>query len=181
MIFKDYYKILGFDTNKVSISEIKNSYRELAKKYHPDININDDGHSEEIFKDINEAYRTLSNEKSRRKYDFSWNKYIGKYRTKEKIDENKSVKNMFFSMLLGENIEREKDLPKIYGDDINTGIDIEIEQAFFGANKKLKIKLKDGQYRIVDLEIPSGIQNGEIIKLEGMRRKTEKMEEKMEI
>ena len=38
MIFKDYYKILGFNTNKVSLDDIKNAYREMAKKYHPDSN-----------------------------------------------------------------------------------------------------------------------------------------------
>ena len=39
MIFKDYYKILGLETNKVSIDEIKIAYREQAKKYHPDVNL----------------------------------------------------------------------------------------------------------------------------------------------
>ena len=37
MIFKDYYKILGLETNKVSVEEIKIAYREQAKKYHPDL------------------------------------------------------------------------------------------------------------------------------------------------
>ena len=38
MIFKDYYKILGLEDNKVTPEEIKTAYREQAKKYHPDIN-----------------------------------------------------------------------------------------------------------------------------------------------
>ena len=38
MIFKDYYKILNLDTNKVTESQIKIAFREQAKKYHPDIN-----------------------------------------------------------------------------------------------------------------------------------------------
>ena len=41
MIFKDYYKILGLETNKVSVEEIKIAYREQAKKYHPDMNPGD--------------------------------------------------------------------------------------------------------------------------------------------
>ena len=65
MIFKDYYKILGLQTNKVSGAEIKSAYREQAKKYHPDIN----QRYEERFKDINEAYRVLSDGISKRKYD----------------------------------------------------------------------------------------------------------------
>ena len=51
MAFKDYYKILGFDSNKVSIAEIKIAYREQAKKYHPDINKGNEEY-ESIFKDI---------------------------------------------------------------------------------------------------------------------------------
>lgn len=59
MIFKDYYKILGLNTNKVTPEEIKVAYREQAKKYHPDVNIGN-SNAEERFKDINEAYKVLS-------------------------------------------------------------------------------------------------------------------------
>ena len=59
MIFKDYYKILGLENNKVNMEEIKTAFREQAKKYHPDVN--NGSFSEERFKDINEAYRVLSN------------------------------------------------------------------------------------------------------------------------
>ena len=38
MIFKDYYKILGLDSNRISMSDIKIAYKEQAKKYHPDLN-----------------------------------------------------------------------------------------------------------------------------------------------
>ena len=68
MVFKNYYKILGLESNKVSSDEIKMAYRELAKKYHPDMNSNvNNSEYEEIFKDINEAYRTLSNPKLKKK------------------------------------------------------------------------------------------------------------------
>ena len=53
MIFKDYYKILGLETNKVSVEEIKIAYREQAKKYHPDLNAGDNRYEERL-KDINE-------------------------------------------------------------------------------------------------------------------------------
>ena len=68
MIFKDYYKILGLKNNNVTAEEIKQAYREQAKKYHPDINTTSD-FAEERFKDINEAYRMLSNATTKRKYD----------------------------------------------------------------------------------------------------------------
>ena len=77
MIFKDYYKILGFETNKITIDDIKIAFREQAKKYHPDLNEGSEN-AEERFKDINEAYRILSNPVSRKKYDKNWNSNIGK-------------------------------------------------------------------------------------------------------
>ena len=52
MVFKDYYKILGLESSKVTSDEIKIAYREMAKKYHPDINVGD-SRAEEVFKDVN--------------------------------------------------------------------------------------------------------------------------------
>ena len=56
MGFKDYYEILGLQSNKVTDTQIKNAYREYVKKYHPDVN-SGNKISEERFKDIGEAYR----------------------------------------------------------------------------------------------------------------------------
>jgi DnaJ-class molecular chaperone with C-terminal Zn finger domain len=64
---KDYYKILGVNKNATS-SEIKKAYRELAKKYHPDKN-KGNIEAEEKFKEIQEAYDTLGDEKKRKEYD----------------------------------------------------------------------------------------------------------------
>lgn len=64
---KDYYKIL--ETNKnASQEEIKQKYRELAKRWHPDANGNS-RESEEKFKDIAEAYSVLSSPVKRKEYD----------------------------------------------------------------------------------------------------------------
>jgi molecular chaperone DnaJ len=63
---KDYYTILGVD-RKASADEIKAAYKKLAKQHHPDIN--KDKSSEEKFKEINEAYRVLGDEKKRASYD----------------------------------------------------------------------------------------------------------------
>ncbi|MEQ8225410.1 MAG: DnaJ domain-containing protein, partial [Candidatus Eremiobacterota bacterium] len=65
MKFKDYYKILSVD-KKSDIKTIKNAYRKLARKYHPDVNPNDP-HAEERFKEINEAYEVLSDPEKRKK------------------------------------------------------------------------------------------------------------------
>jgi len=67
MEYKDYYKILDISKN-ASESEIKNAYRKLARKFHPDLNPGNKS-SEERFKEINEANEVLSDPEKRRKYD----------------------------------------------------------------------------------------------------------------
>jgi len=64
---QDYYETLGVARN-ASEDEIKKSYRKLAMKYHPDRNPGDKS-SEEKFKEVKEAYETLSDEKRRAAYD----------------------------------------------------------------------------------------------------------------
>jgi molecular chaperone DnaJ len=64
---KDYYKTLGV-AKGASADEIKKSYRKLARKYHPDAN-KGDSKAEARFKEISEAYNTLSDEKRRKEYD----------------------------------------------------------------------------------------------------------------
>lgn len=61
--FKDYYKVLGVSEN-ASPEDIKKAYYRLAHKYHPD-----KGGDEEKFKEVNEAYQTLSDKKKRAQYD----------------------------------------------------------------------------------------------------------------
>ena len=63
----DYYEVLGVSKN-ASDEEIKNAYRKLAKKYHPDINPGNSD-AEEKFKKINEAYTVLSDKAQRSRYD----------------------------------------------------------------------------------------------------------------
>ena len=65
--YKDYYEILGV-SRSASDSEIKKSFRKLAREYHPDV-AKDKKRAEEKFKEINEAYEVLSDAAKRKKYD----------------------------------------------------------------------------------------------------------------
>ena len=67
MKYKDYYEILGL-TRSASDAEIKSAYRKLARKYHPDSN-QGNREAEEKFKEVNDAYTILSDERKRADYD----------------------------------------------------------------------------------------------------------------
>src|SRR5438876_1073094 len=64
---RDYYDVLGLKRG-ASQKEIKQAYRKLARKHHPDVNPGDKG-AEERFKEINSAYEVLSDAEKRNKYD----------------------------------------------------------------------------------------------------------------
>src|SRR3972149_3736014 len=64
---RDYYDVLGLKRG-ASQKEIKQAYRKLARKHHPDVNPGDKG-AEERFKDINRAHEVLSDVAKRAKYD----------------------------------------------------------------------------------------------------------------
>src|ERR1035437_7626605 len=67
MDFVDYYKILGIDKTATP-KDIKNAYRKLARKHHPDLNPNDKD-AKKNFQQINEANEVLSDPEKRKKYD----------------------------------------------------------------------------------------------------------------
>ena len=173
MIFKDYYKILGLETSKISLQELKIAYRDAAKKYHPDVNVGDKV-AEEKFKDISEAYRILSNTSTKRKYDRIWNRNVGNNINKndEKIDMKFSD---FFCMFFG-NSENKKSTAKDKkvlnnGENIETQIDLSIEETFYGCNKKISLKTIGGKLKTFDVKIPAGIRNNEKIRLIGQGKK----------
>ena len=177
MIFKDYYKILGLETNKVGTDEIKAAYRDQAKKYHPDVNVGVRG-AEERFKDINEAYQTLINEQTRKKYDRMWNSKIKRKMAKEQKKEGTktTTRNEILSILFGinnekvENVTHKKEknakIP-VQGEDVETEIPISVIEGFYGQTKKISLRTVNGKMKNFEVKIPAGIRNGEMIRLIG--------------
>lgn len=172
MSFKDYYNVLGLNSNKVTLDEIKFAYREQAKKYHPDMHA---GHSvlEEKFKEINEAYRILSDPKSRKRYDRNWFIYTERKKRLQNKDREvkKSFKEKIIDILFGMTIPRAQTAKRskepINGENIETEVDVNVVEAFNGVSKKLKLLAVDGKTKTFNLNIPEGVQDGDKIRFIG--------------
>lgn len=173
MIFKDYYKILELETNKVKIEQIRTAYREQAKKYHPDVNVGNT-QSEERFKDINEAYKVLSQPTARRKYDRMWNTYIGNKQKKQEYEESRrergSVFSEFFNLFFGNvasSKKEQKSKNAVKGENVETAITISVAEGFYGTTKKISLRTVEGKIKTFSVDVPAGIRNGEKIRLIG--------------
>ena len=169
---KNYYKILELDTNKVTLDEIKIAYRTVAKKYHPDVNIGDKL-AEERIKDINEAYRVLTNPQTKRKYDRIWNANANRKKRafNKEGEQSKTALSNFFYMFFGdveENqpIKKAKEVP-VKGENIETSINIDLAEAFYGTKKNVTLKTLNGNPKTVLVPVPEGIRNGDKVRIVG--------------
>lgn len=102
----DYYKILGV-TEQADEEEIKQAYRRLAKKYHPDLNP-DNSDAEARFKDVVEAYETLGDAEKRKKYDLKRKETGSQDRNQEKGAARATDMNINFGNFT-------KDMEKYFG------------------------------------------------------------------
>lgn len=171
MKYKNYYKILGLDSSRASEEDIKVAYRRLAKQYHPDINQGNEIASER-FKDINEAYQVLGNEESKRKYDRVHFAYKLKDSFKLKDGLNKSGFDNFVNMFVGNAVQNNKNVTNsnnipTRGDNLESTIEVTLEEAFDGIEKKLAFKQLDGKMKNVVVKIPKGVNNNSKIRLAG--------------
>lgn len=166
MIFKDYYKILNLDTSRVTINEIKIAYREQAKKYHPDVNVGNKN-CEERFKDINEAYKILSEPTSKKKYDRIWNRNVGNKNSSYKYTPNGDFFTIFFGNVAEEKTERIDAKVAAKGENVETELDLRLEEAFRGAKKSIALRTVDGSLKTINIDVPPGIRPNEKIRITG--------------
>jgi DnaJ-class molecular chaperone len=169
---KDYYQILGVNKS-ASKEEIKKAYRKLAHKYHPDKK----GGDEKKFKEVNEAYSILSNEQKRAQFDqfgstfdgfgtnagqqaggfggFDFSQFTGSSNFNQNIDLNDILGSLFG------NARRYRTRK---GQDISVDLEIEFEEAVLGTLKKVKISKQKGGTEEISINIPAGIDSGEMIR-----------------
>ncbi len=143
---KDYYKILGVSRDATK-EEIRKAYRRLAKLYHPDLN-KGDKEKEEKFKEINEAYSVLSDDKLRQQYDqfgtTENNGFQGGAGGFGFKDFDFDFDDIFgsFSDLFGFG-QRQNRKRVVRGDDIYKDLTISLKEAALGTEKELKVKFSE--------------------------------------
>jgi curved DNA-binding protein len=176
-MFVDYYKILGVAKTATS-KDIKNAYRKLARKYHPDLNPNDKD-AKKNFQQINEANEVLSDPEKRKKYDQYGNDWqhadefekakqyheqsSGSRGTRYAGTQNEGDFSSFFESMFGgaASTGRSRQV-KYRGEDYNAEIHLDLIDAYKTHKQTLTVNGKN-----IRITIPAGIENGQTIKIAG--------------
>ena len=177
MAGKDYYSILGVNRS-ASEREIKQAYRRLARRYHPDVNPGDKS-AEEKFKQINEAYEVLSDKEKRQKYDqfgdqwqyadqfarTGWQQApgwdFGGGGTRIYFGEG-DFDSLFDDLLGGFRFSRGQTKPR-RGQSIEYPVEVTLEEAYRGTTRTLSFA--DGKR--LEVKVPPGVRNGSRVRLAG--------------
>lgn len=141
---RDYYEVLGVDKN-ADDAALKKAFRQLAKKYHPDMNPGDKG-AEQKFKEIQEAYAVLSDADKRRQYDQFGHAAFDGTGGAGGFDFSGMDMGDIFSDLFGDFFgggRRSADNGPRKGANLRASVRITFEEAVFGCEKELEIVLKD--------------------------------------
>ncbi|MEG0805370.1 MAG: molecular chaperone DnaJ [Lachnospiraceae bacterium] len=142
---RDYYEVLGVERS-ADDATIKKAYRQLAKKYHPDMNPGDEA-AEKKFKEASEAYAILSDSDKRRQYDqFGHAAFDGGAGGAGGFDfNNMDMGDIFgdiFGDLFGGSRSRSSNGP-MKGSNIRTSVRTTFEEAVFGCEKEVEMIIKD--------------------------------------
>jgi curved DNA-binding protein len=188
VIYKDYYKDLGIEKNATP-AEIKNAFRKLAVKYHPDKNSGDKS-AEERFKVISEANEVLSDPAKRKKYDrfgadwkhyeeagappggFDWSKYTSGRDGQTRHASSRESDTMFtdegvndlFEILFGQRRSRRGGRPGevVKGEDLQAETTLSLEEAYHGTTRLIQL---DGQ--TIRVTIKPGVADQQILRIGG--------------
>ncbi len=177
MTFVDYYRTLGIDKSATP-KDIKNAYRKLARKYHPDLNPNDQD-AKKNFQQINEANEVLSDPEKRKKYDqygIDWqhakeyekanqeqqqsagSRRAGNSGARSEADFSDFFESMF-GRASGGSQSRQM---RFRGEDYNAEIHLNLIDAYETHQQTLTVNGKK-----IRITIPAGIENGQTIKISG--------------
>ena len=171
MDFIDYYETLGIKKTATE-EEIKNAYRKLARKLHPDLNPTDKDANKK-FQQLNEANEVLSDPIKRKKYDqygkdwqhsdqFEQARQSGRRSGRQDSSGGFESDDFsdFFSSMFGGGGGRSK--AKYRGQDYNSQLQLSLRDAYTTHQQTLNVNGKN-----VRITIPAGVENGQSIKLKG--------------
>jgi curved DNA-binding protein len=176
--FKDYYGTLGV-AREASADEIRKAFRRLARKYHPDVSKEPD--AEARMKDVNEAYAVLSDPEKRAAYDQLGHGYRPGEEFRPPPDWDAGFEfsphpgfqgadfSDFFSELFGRMGAR------AHGADHYAKVLLDVEDAFLGTTREITLRAPktDARGRValesrtLDVRIPVGVREGQLIRLAG--------------
>ncbi|MEO6631480.1 MAG: J domain-containing protein [Mucilaginibacter sp.] len=182
MAFIDYYQVLGVD-KKATDKDIKNAYRKLARKYHPDLNPNDAA-AHKKFQQLNEANEVLSDPDKRKKYDQygeNW-QHGAEYEQARRQQQTRqqhggfggapsggfegfggdNFSDFFQSMFGGGGGARGGRQSKYRGQDFNAELKLGLKEAAETHKQTLTVNGKN-----IRITIPAGVKNGQNIKIAG--------------
>lgn len=186
MKYQDYYQILGVPRD-ASSDDIKKSYRRLARKYHPDVNKDQD--AEDQFKQVNEAYEVLKDDQKRQAYDQFGDNWkhgqqfngdfggAGGFRGAEGFSGGDF--SDFFESIFGGGFQQQgfgqgggRQRPRpAKGEDQHLKLDISLEEACAGGPKTIQLAVKQAsgqpQMKKLKINIPKGVSEGQKIRLAG--------------
>jgi len=180
MEFIDYYNILEIQKTATE-ADIKAAYRKLARKYHPDLNPNDEN-AKKKFQQINEANEVLSDPEKRKKYDKygkDW-KHADEF---EKANQQQSQSRSndggqqsygssggdfsgdfseFFESMYGSGAGGRSKQTKFRGQDLSAELHLNLMDVYKSQQQTLTVNGKN-----IRLTIPAGVENGQVIKIAG--------------
>lgn len=171
MEFIDYYEILGVKKTATE-EEIKNAYRKLARKHHPDLNPTDKDANKKL-QQLNEANEVLSDPIKRKKYDqygkdwqhsdqYEQARQSGRRNGRQGGESGFEGDDFsdFFSSMFGGGGSRSK--AKYRGQDYNSQLQLSLRDAYTTHQQTMNVNEKT-----VRITIPAGVENGQSIKLKG--------------
>jgi curved DNA-binding protein len=177
MDFKDYYKILGVESD-ADIQAIKTAYRKLARKYHPDVN--SEKGAEDKFKDVAEAYHALKDTERRAEFD-DLRKY-GSRSGRQGSQRSQGYRNQtggfegdfsdLFSSAFGGAQNFGQRRPRgVRGQDVETELSVRLEETLEVNEQTVSYTLSgsggEGLKKNLKVKVPQGVADGEKIRLTG--------------
>lgn len=156
----DYYQTLGVARN-ASQDEIKKAYRKLAAKHHPDR-----GGDTATFQSISQAYDTLSDPNKRAQYD---NPQQGFNPFSQNMGEGwHDVSSMFGGNPFEQFFRNARTNVRRKNRDLNIRINVTFKQSYTGTDLEATYNLPNGKKQSVIINVPAGIESGQVIRYQGM-------------